>query len=88
MVALLISIPLMMVAGHYFTGSVSWGVEHNMIVGRFVQVYHKVLPVYMTKEELAQYNGEDDSLPIYMGFKGKIYDVTAGRRYYGKGGRT
>eukprot|EP01135_Chromosphaera_perkinsii_P006608 Nk52_evm10s554 gene=Nk52_evmTU10s554 len=36
-----------------------------------------------TKEELAKYNGEDESLPIYVAVKGVVYDVSAKREMYG-----
>ncbi len=43
-------------------------------------------PVYMTLEELAIYDGTDESKPIYLSINGTIYDVSAGRRIYGAGG--
>lgn len=39
----------------------------------------------LNNEELLKYNGFDPDLPIYMGYEGKIYDVTSGKNYYGKG---
>lgn len=38
-----------------------------------------------TPEELAKFDGSDPETPIYICVLGKIYDVTAGRSYYGKG---
>lgn len=38
-----------------------------------------------TPEELAQYDGSDPEKPIYIAVLGKVYDVTAGKAYYGKG---
>ncbi|GAA5911556.1 uncharacterized protein JCM6883_005792 [Sporobolomyces salmoneus] len=38
-----------------------------------------------TKAELAKYNGSDESTPIYVAIKGKIYDVSAKRDMYGPG---
>jgi predicted heme/steroid binding protein len=43
------------------------------------------LPVF-TKESLAQYDGADPSLPIYLAFEGNVYDVTEGKRFYEPGG--
>ncbi len=43
------------------------------------------LPAFNT-ETLAQYNGADSSLPIYIAFDGDVYDVTLGRSYYEPGG--
>ena len=39
-----------------------------------------------TKEELSQYDGSDDSKPIYLAIVGKVFDVSKGKKYYGKGG--
>lgn len=55
----------------------------------FGQVYRKVVPGeerVFTVEELAQYDGSDPDKPIYLALLGKVYDVTAGRNYYGPGG--
>ncbi|XP_035692675.1 neudesin-like [Branchiostoma floridae] len=38
-----------------------------------------------TKEDIARYNGEDESQPIYMAVKGVVFDVTSGKDFYGKG---
>ncbi len=43
-------------------------------------------PIYLTLDELAAYDGADESKPIYLSINGSIYDVTAGRRIYGPGG--
>ncbi len=40
-----------------------------------------VLPL---QEELAKYDGSDENLPVYVGFNGKVYDVSSKRRIYGK----
>lgn len=45
----------------------------------------KSLKVF-TVEELKKYNGSDQSLPIYLAYEGKIYDVSSGREYYKTGG--
>lgn len=36
-----------------------------------------------TLEELKQFNGSDAKKPLLMGIKGKVYDVSAGERFYG-----
>ncbi|POY74865.1 hypothetical protein BMF94_2138 [Rhodotorula taiwanensis] len=38
-----------------------------------------------TRQQLAQNNGKDESTPIYVAIKGKIYDVSAKRDMYGPG---
>lgn len=40
----------------------------------------------MTPEQLSQYNGSDPSKPIYVAVKGRIYDVSTGKSFYGPGG--
>uniref|UniRef100_A0A5B7BKU3 Cytochrome b5 heme-binding domain-containing protein n=1 Tax=Davidia involucrata TaxID=16924 RepID=A0A5B7BKU3_DAVIN len=37
-------------------------------------------------QELAIYNGTDDSLPILLGILGSVFDVTKGKNHYGVGG--
>lgn len=40
-----------------------------------------------TVEELLAYDGSDASKPVYIAVKGVVYDVSASREFYGKGGR-
>ncbi|XP_044463181.1 probable steroid-binding protein 3 [Mangifera indica] len=39
-----------------------------------------------TPQQLLQYNGTDSSKPIYVAIKGRVFDVTTGRSFYGPGG--
>ncbi|KAI6679178.1 hypothetical protein NL676_033059 [Syzygium grande] len=39
-----------------------------------------------TAGELIQFNGTDPSKPIYVAIKGRVFDVTAGKSFYGPGG--
>merc|ERR1711879_1138422 len=39
----------------------------------------------MTPEELKQYNGTDDTKPVYVAVKGVIFDVSPRREMYGHG---
>ncbi|XP_008786414.1 membrane-associated progesterone-binding protein 4 [Phoenix dactylifera] len=43
-------------------------------------------PRLWTIEELALYNGTDETLPILLGILGSVFDVTKGRSHYGPGG--
>ncbi len=46
----------------------------------------KAEPRDYTREELAAYDGKDPTKPILFAIRGKIYDVTRGRMFYGPGG--
>ncbi|XP_031279584.1 probable steroid-binding protein 3 [Pistacia vera] len=39
-----------------------------------------------TPQQLLQYNGTDPSKPIYVAMKGRVFDVTTGKSFYGPGG--
>ena len=45
----------------------------------------KPLPT-MSASELKAYDGTQPGKPIYVGFEGKVYDVSAGQEYYQAGG--
>eukprot|EP00049_Salpingoeca_infusionum_P010818 m.186611 g.186611 ORF g.186611 m.186611 type:complete len:138 (-) comp14758_c0_seq1:1305-1718(-) len=38
-----------------------------------------------TAEQLAQYDGSDESKPILISVKGDVFDVTSGKKFYGPG---
>ncbi|KAJ3138521.1 hypothetical protein HK100_012485 [Physocladia obscura] len=40
--------------------------------------------VTLTEAELRQYDGSDPAKPVYVAINGKVYDVTAGKKHYGK----
>lgn len=40
----------------------------------------------LTVGELRRYDGSDRHLPVLVAAKGRVYDVSKGRDYYGKGG--
>jgi Cytochrome b5-like Heme/Steroid binding domain len=39
----------------------------------------------ITLDSLAKHNGLDPFLPIYISIRGKVYDVTPARSFYGRG---
>jgi membrane-associated progesterone receptor component len=39
-----------------------------------------------TADQLLQYNGTNPSNPIYVALKGRVFDVTTGKSFYGPGG--
>lgn len=40
----------------------------------------------LTLNQLKQYDGTDPSKPIYIAVKGRIFNVTTGKSFYGPGG--
>ncbi|XP_058203539.1 probable steroid-binding protein 3 [Rhododendron vialii] len=40
----------------------------------------------LTLQQLKQYDGTNPSKPIYLAMKGRIFDVTTGKSFYGPGG--
>lgn len=40
----------------------------------------------LTLNQLKQYDGSNPSNPIYIAVKGRIFDVTTGKSFYGPGG--
>ena len=63
---------------------ISWLRIESTTVHRLFLIY-KELKVF-TVEELAQYDGSDPEKPIYLSLMGKVFDVSAGGKYYAKGG--
>ncbi|KAI1275739.1 putative heme binding protein [Xylaria sp. FL0933] len=43
-------------------------------------------PIYLTPDELATYDGTDETKPLYLAINGTIYDVSSNRRTYGPDG--
>ncbi len=43
--------------------------------------------IFLTREELARFDGSDKSLPVYVAIRGTIFDVTPRRDMYGVKGQ-
>ncbi|KAI0205767.1 putative heme binding protein [Astrocystis sublimbata] len=43
-------------------------------------------PIYLTLDELATFDGTDETKPLYLAINGTIYDVSSNRRTYGPDG--
>ncbi len=59
-----------------------------VILGRDEPFNVDVLPeegIAFSEVELQHYRGQTDDTPIYLAIRGRVYDVTAGRSYYGPG---
>jgi predicted heme/steroid binding protein len=84
---LLTGLALLSVALSYFiTGdSLLWGYKPWFLSIPQLKSYVQG-PISLTDAELLSYNGEDPNKPIYLGFNGSIYDVSAAPSTYGPGG--
>ncbi|XP_072265940.1 neudesin [Pyxicephalus adspersus] len=51
---------------------------------RHPDTHHNPVRLF-TEDDLSKYNGEQDDEPIYMAVKGAVFDVSAGKEFYGKG---
>lgn len=40
----------------------------------------------ISESQLGRYDGSNDNLPILVAIRGKIYDVSSGKSFYGPGG--
>lgn len=40
----------------------------------------------LTPEQLQAHDGSDPAKPLYVAVRGKVYDMSAGRAFYGPGG--
>ncbi|EME47914.1 hypothetical protein DOTSEDRAFT_113808, partial [Dothistroma septosporum NZE10] len=70
---------------YFINGNIFW--NHNAWWTRPRALAAKLRsPVILEEWQLAQYNGRDEALPIYLALNGTIYDVTANPRIYGPGG--
>ena len=49
------------------------------------ELTHGIMPRIMSLRDLSAFDGSDVSLPIYIAVRGVIFDVTEGKRFYGKG---
>ena len=49
-------------------------------------VHSSSSPMELTPQQLSQYNGSDPSKPIYVALKGRVFDVTTGKSFYGPSG--
>ncbi|KAI0013249.1 hypothetical protein F4779DRAFT_564627 [Xylariaceae sp. FL0662B] len=67
--------------------SYTWGLRHPP---KYMQLewWKSQLrgPIYLTPAELAQYDGRDETKPIYLAINGTIYDVSSNAPIYGPGG--
>ncbi|KAI1083774.1 hypothetical protein F5B20DRAFT_349685 [Whalleya microplaca] len=67
--------------------SFTWGLQHPP---KYLQLkwWQSQLrgPIYLTPDELSQYDGRDETKPLYLAINGTIYDVSSNRRIYGPGG--
>ncbi|KAF9179649.1 hypothetical protein BGZ51_006765 [Haplosporangium sp. Z 767] len=80
---ILLSIVFFFLSSYLITDTWLWGYN-----GKYAN-WRRWIPrkqIVLTQKELAQYDGSDPTKKIYLAVKGEVFDVTAGRPYYGKGG--
>jgi len=80
---LMFSVIIFFAASFLITESWTWGYKSKYTNFR---TYIPPRQIVLSEEQLKQYDGTDPSLPIYIAINGEIYDVTAGKNYYGPGG--
>lgn len=73
------------IASWQFTGTTTWGYQGKYLDKRFWK--HKFeKDIHLDLQQLANYNGKDTSLPIYLAINGSIYDVSSASGIYGPQG--
>ncbi|KAF9560387.1 hypothetical protein EC968_006230 [Mortierella alpina] len=80
---LLLSVLFFFLSSYLITDTWVWGYN-----GKYLN-WRRWIPrqdIVLTQKELALYDGSDPTKNIYLAIKGEVFDVTAGRPYYGKGG--
>lgn len=76
---------------HFLTGTFHFGLEDSVRPWARKVWRHPANPFAdpgreFTLLQLAAYDGADESRPVYLSIAGTVYDVTANRRVYGRGG--
>ncbi|KAJ5259242.1 hypothetical protein N7478_012223 [Penicillium angulare] len=72
---------------YYMTNGESMLFGYKPWFSRWPVVKHYMTgPVKLTPAELSRYDGNDESLPIYVAVNGHIFDVSANPAMYGPGG--
>lgn len=70
----------------WFTSSPTWGYDGKYLNPSYITHVITNNQLNLTIDQLGLYNGTDPNLPIYIAVNGRVYDVTAGKKVYGKGG--
>ncbi|BEJ06488.1 hypothetical protein CcaverHIS641_0310100 [Cutaneotrichosporon cavernicola] len=76
---------------HFLTGTYHFGLEDTVRPYARKIWRHHMNPfisegAQFTLRELAEFDGSDNKKPVYLSIGGKVYDVSANRRIYGRGG--
>jgi hypothetical protein len=89
---LILSIIILPLISQYLTHSYTFSLFP--IIQPSIQKYLRTSPINpwrvklleITPEELSNYDGSSEELAVLLGIGGEVYDVSANRRIYGKGG--
>jgi hypothetical protein len=76
---------------HFLTGTYHFGLEDSVRPVLRRAWRHPANPFAspgreFTPAQLAAFDGADDARPVYLAIGGRVYDVSANRRIYGRGG--
>ncbi|CAO3639057.1 unnamed protein product [Cunninghamella blakesleeana] len=72
-----------LLGSYLLTESWTWGYRGKWTnVNTYIPHPQRVL----TEKELAQYDGSNSELPVYVAIDGDVFDVSKGRGWYGPGG--
>ncbi|KAJ3370422.1 Methylcrotonoyl-CoA carboxylase subunit alpha, mitochondrial [Kappamyces sp. JEL0680] len=85
LLSLIVLVAGLLSASYLTTQTFDFGGKYKqleMFYRKFTQKGERIF----TARELAKYDGSDPTLPIYLAVNGRVYDVSAGPSYYGKGG--
>jgi len=63
----------------------AWKKEKEKALAVAAKKEEKVFEKPYTLEELKEFDGSDESKPLYLAVNFKVYDVTKGKAFYGKG---
>ncbi|KAI9764765.1 MAG: hypothetical protein M1840_008034 [Geoglossum simile] len=72
---------------YFITNTFFWSHTPPTVTSQIARLRRYIRgPIYLTDAELARYDGTDPILPVYLAINASIYDVSAGRTFYGPGG--
>ena len=65
----------------FFSATLFWTISQSRAIDSKTVNSQESLKI-LTLEYIKEFNGTDDTKPIYIGMNGLVYDVSAGREFY------